>query len=81
MKTKELSQEERILNYLQKGNRLTPIKALLKFDCMRLSGRIFDLRCKGWNIVMEMVEKNGKRFAEYRLYGAEKKNIWQRLKG
>ena len=54
MKTKELSQEEMILNYLQKGNRLTPIKALLKFDCMRLSGRIFDLRCKGWNIVMEM---------------------------
>lgn len=41
MKTKELSQEERILNYLQKGNRLTPIKALLKFDCMRPIGKDF----------------------------------------
>jgi hypothetical protein len=59
------SQEQQIRNHLESGKKLTSLEALKLFGCLRLSGRIFDLREQGLNINSEMVERNGKRVAEY----------------
>lgn len=59
------TQNNQILDYLESGLSLTPIQALAKFGCFRLSGRIHDLRSRGHNIKTETVELNGKRFAKY----------------
>lgn len=60
-----LSQCNSILAYLQKGNKITPIEALNKFDCFRLSARIAELRKDGYAIKTEIIRKGNKRFAEY----------------
>ena len=62
------TQNEQILKHLQKGKSLTPIKALDKFGCFRLSGRICELRERGHDINTEMIKlKSGKRIAKYYL--------------
>ncbi|RPD86300.1 hypothetical protein EGK75_09270 [Neisseria weixii] len=63
------AQSKRILEYLQKGNSLTPLEALNMFGCMRLGARVYDLKNQGYAIVTEMVkdEKSGKTYASYRL--------------
>lgn len=67
------SQSEMILHYLQTHKRgITPMKALERFGCMRLSGRIHDLRAEGYMIATNIIEvqnRNGEisRVAEYRL--------------
>jgi len=63
-----LSQNERILHYLESGKKITPLGAWNRFDCMRLSARIIDLRKLGYYFEVTMVKKNGKRFAQYQLY-------------
>ena len=71
MRTK--SQCEMILKYLQTHKTgITPLQALDKFGCQRLSGRIYDLRDEGHNILTNMIEVkdrfgNAKRVAQYRL--------------
>ena len=60
-----MSQNTQILNHLKSGKKLTPIDALNKFGCFRLSARILDLRKGGHNIITENVTKKGKTFAEY----------------
>jgi len=59
------SQEQLILEYLRTGKSITPLDALRLFGCMRLSGRIFDLKKKGHRIEEMDTEVNGKRFARY----------------
>jgi hypothetical protein len=61
------SQEKRILNYLQNGGKITPLEALNKFGCLRLSGRIYDLRRKGYNIKSNRITVNKKQVAQYSL--------------
>lgn len=61
------TQTERILNYLSKNKRITPIEALEKFGCFRLAARIADLRKSGHTIWTNSVTKNGKTFASYSL--------------
>jgi len=61
------SQSEMILDYLKTGKSISPLEALEKFGCFRLGGRIYDLKKEGHHITTSMVERNGKRFAEYRL--------------
>ena len=63
----DMSQEDKILDYLKSGKSITPIEALSMFGCFRLSGRIYDLRHKGYHIEEVDVERNGKRFASYYL--------------
>lgn len=65
MKTE--SQLSKIRSTLISGQKITPIDALVNFGCFRLSARIADLRDEGMNIHTEMVEDNGKRFAQYSL--------------
>ena len=61
------SQNEEILLHLQSGKPITPLEALEKFGCFRLGGRIYELKQQGHSIVTNMVTKNGKRYAQYRL--------------
>ena len=67
------SQNEMILKYLQTHRTgITPLQALNKFGCFRLSGRIFELREQGYKIMTNMVEittsdGDTKSVAQYRL--------------
>jgi len=62
------SQTAQIRAHLEAGNRITALEALSLFGCLRLSGRIYDLtHGEGLRIDSEMVERNGKRVAEYSL--------------
>jgi len=62
-----MSQNNQILEYLKSGKKLTPLTALKKFGCFRLSARILDLRQEGHAIITENVTRKGKTFAEYSL--------------
>lgn len=62
-----MSQEAAILNYLRKGKKLTPLEALRRFGCFRLSARVYDLRVRGHIIVSKTIQVSGKRVAEYSL--------------
>lgn len=61
------SQNEQIKAHLEAGKSLTAIEALHLFGCLRLSGRIHDLKEAGMNIHSERVKRNGKHIAEYSL--------------
>ena len=65
--TNRKSQETLILQHLQSGRAISPLEALEKYNCFRLGARCYDLKKQGHKIETEMVEKNGKRFASYRL--------------
>lgn len=55
-----------ILEALQAGDRLTPLDALDRFDCFRLSARIYDLKKQGHNIqTRRVVTPTGKYIIEY----------------
>ena len=62
-----MSQEARILSHLKRHGSIEPLTALDRYGCFRLAARISDLRCSGYKIITEMVEKGDKRFARYRL--------------
>jgi len=61
------SQNSQILAFLKRGHSLTPILALKLFDCLRLSGRIWDLRNAGYDIKTrsKVVGDKQKTVAEY----------------
>jgi len=60
------SQEKMILDALLAGRKITPLDALNDYGCMRLGGRIFDLRAAGHEISDEWHEtKSGKRVKRY----------------
>lgn len=61
------SQKTRILSWLKSGRTLTPIQALNKFGCFRLSGRILELRRDGHEIETIPFRKGRIQFAKYRL--------------
>jgi hypothetical protein len=62
-----MSQKERVLKLLQRGGAITHAKAFTKLGICCLAERIRDLRNDGYDIAAEMVKRNGKRFASYRL--------------
>lgn len=62
-----LTQNQAILKHLKKGKRITSLTALKLFGCLRLSGRIYDLKKAGHDILSRMVTRNGKHVKEYRL--------------
>ncbi len=61
------SQTKAIKEHLMKGNGITSLGALYLYGCLRLSGRIHDLRSQGLPIKTDMVEINSKRIAKYTL--------------
>jgi hypothetical protein len=42
-KATSASQTKQILDYLNQGNKITPLDALRKFGCFRLTSRIWDI--------------------------------------
>lgn len=58
-----------ILSSLKRGEGITPLSALRDFGCFRLSGRIWELKQKGWKIRTERVRDmiKGKTYARYTL--------------
>lgn len=61
------NQSDRILSYLRTGAKLTPLKALKMGFGMRLSGRVYDLRERGYNIKSRRVSVGKAKVAEYSL--------------
>jgi hypothetical protein len=59
------TQNEQIKAYLNKGKSITPMDALNKFGCFRLSARIKNLRDEGLKIATNYVTKGNKTFASY----------------
>lgn len=63
-----MTQSDMILDALKRGEKLTALDALARFRSLRLSGRILELREKGYMIETRMIETpSGKRIAEYSL--------------
>ena len=66
------SQNQQILEYIKKHGSITPLEAVQHIGCLRLSGRIFDLRKSGYRIRTDIervkTRDNGHAFvAVYRL--------------
>lgn len=67
------SQNQIILEHLQKNKHITPLEALGVYGVYRLASRIDELRKAGHNIVTERVrDLLGKQYARYSLVTAPK---------
>lgn len=64
------TQESKIYEWLATGHKITPLQALRKFGCLRLSARIYNIR-KFVDIETKHITRNGKTFAEYRMVNNE----------
>lgn len=64
---KQLSQEKKILRYLQTGKRINPIIALKKWGCMRLAARVQDIeKSIGRDLKTRLIVKpDGVKYSEY----------------
>ena len=76
MKTKKKTHCDLILQHMQTHKRgITTMDAIMKYRITRLSGRIFDLRQRGYQIESVQVNKKDKEtgetvhFVQYRLVG------------
>jgi hypothetical protein len=64
-----MTQNQEILKHLKTGATITPLEALNMFGTLRLAGRIFDLKQKGWPIFCESLEvEENKRVGRYYLH-------------
>jgi hypothetical protein len=61
------SQNERIRAALERGEKLTPMGALKRFNCLRLAARVENLRKAGMPIKTRKITRNGSTFAQYSL--------------
>lgn len=62
------STTHRIAAWLERGRTITPLEALNRFDCNRLSARIHDLRSIGYKIkTLPHKTATGKTVAKYKL--------------
>ena len=61
------AQKHQIRRALEAGERLTPMDALKRFRCFRLSARIYDLRQEGLAIEKELIAVGDSVVAEYRM--------------
>ena len=60
------SQESKILDYMLRGHRITPIEALNLFGSFRLGARIAEIRKRGFSVQSEFVTTpSGKRVKAY----------------
>lgn len=68
MTTATMTQEQMVLDYLNRFGKITKLKAMTDLQIGRLSEYIRRLRKKGYNIVTDMKETyGGRKYAEYRL--------------
>ena len=64
------TQNEMVLEYLEKFGEITPLEALSAIGCFRLAARIADLRAEGHEIARTM-SKGKKQYAIYSLKESE----------
>lgn len=66
-----MSKTQRILEYLENGKTITNADAVDLFKAYRLSGIIYNLKKKGYNIstINEINEETKTRYARYKLIG------------
>jgi hypothetical protein len=64
-----VTQTEQIRAHLLSGRDITPLEALDQYGCFRLAARVSDIREEGHDIETIIEERNGKRYARYRLVG------------
>ena len=67
-----MTQEEKILDYMERNGSITPLEAMNQLGIMRLGARIFDLKESGIKIITERVTEKNRfgelcSFARYRL--------------
>lgn len=62
-----MTQNDMILGHLLEGKSITSLDALKEYGCLRLSGRIYDLKKEGYPIESKMikVEPNDKYVSVY----------------
>lgn len=65
MKTK--TQKQKVLSHLKRGWRITQTDAFHKYGCWRLASRINELRDEGFDIRTQIIERDGKKFAQYKM--------------
>jgi hypothetical protein len=59
MKRKEMTQEDRVLEFMREFGEITSLDAFREFGITRLSAKIFNLRKLGWQIKTDYkTEKN-----------------------
>ena len=59
------SQRQKIMAFLEAGNKLTALDALKKWGCFRLASRIHELKKAGYPVVSQTIEMNGKKISQY----------------
>jgi hypothetical protein len=65
---RQTTQKAKVLNFLKRGNSITPIEALHNFGVFRLSAIVFTLRGEGYDIKTTMVSNGyGAKYASYRI--------------
>ena len=62
-----MNQCDLILKHLQTEGKITSFEAFEKYRITRLSGRIYDLKDKGYDIATNLVTKKNTTYAEYSL--------------
>ncbi len=60
-----MTQREQIKDHLTDGKAITPIEALNLYGCFRLAAIIFNLKVEGLDIKMDLIKRDGKRWAKY----------------
>lgn len=56
---------QKILDHLLRGIHITTPEAIMRYSCLQLPARIFELRQAGYNVVKEMRPFMGKIVAMY----------------
>ena len=67
MNERQLSQKQRVLGHLLTGKSITPLEALQKFGCYRLSSVIHRLRNGGYNIKTFKMFNKDTNYAKYKI--------------
>lgn len=68
---KRATHESRLLDYLEKHERITSLEAVEKLGNTRISATVFNLRNKGYDITTE-IEKGKNRYGDKVEYGVYK---------
>lgn len=62
------TQTQAILRHMRSGYEITALEALNLFNCMRLAGRIRDIKDSGIEVTDRWITRDdGKRFKAYRI--------------
>lgn len=79
-KRKEITQEDRVLKFMQDTGSITSWQAIQQFGITRLSAKIFNLRQKGYPITNKVIVSKNRygdiiHFVEYRLGKIKENNF------